>query len=125
MRLEAEAILTIIARVQDGRYTLIKGDILDLEISKIPDAERKKKVGLFANLATSAIHVDSMIIKRAKEIIKLGLKGFDAIHIACAENGKVDVFLTTDDEIIKKYTKNMQDFKVKIRNPLSWLAEVV
>jgi hypothetical protein len=47
------------------------------------------------------------------------------MHIACAEYGNVDIFLTTDDEIIKKFNKNDGAFKVKIRNPLTWLAEVV
>ncbi len=57
--------------------------------------------------------------------MKFSLKEFDAMHIACAEEGKADIFLTTDDEIIKKYNKNAGAFKVKIQNPLQWMAEVV
>jgi predicted nucleic acid-binding protein len=125
VRLEGEAILTIITWVQDGRYSLVKSDILDFEISKIPDTERKKKVVSFLDLAESSIHVDSGITKRAKDIRALGIKDVDAMHIACAENAQVDIFLTTDDGIIKKYNKNVKYFKIKIQNPLTWMAEVV
>ena len=34
------------------------------------------------------------------------IKNKDAIHIACAITGKCDYFITTDDDLAKKYTGN-------------------
>ena len=38
---------------------------------------------------------------RAKQLEEVGFKSFDAMHIACAESEKADVFLTTDDKLLK------------------------
>ena len=34
----------------------------------------------------------------------MGIKGLDALHLACAEELKVDYFVTCDDRMIRKYT---------------------
>ena len=38
----------------------------------------------------------------AEEIERNGIDNKDAIHIACALEGKADLFFTTDTDIIKK-----------------------
>jgi len=48
--------------------------------------------------------LDDRLAKRAQEIEGLGIKGLDALHLACAERLKVDYFVTCDDRIIRKYT---------------------
>ncbi len=44
------------------------------------------------------------LAKRAVEIEALGVKGLDALHLACAERLKAAYFVTCDDRIIRKYT---------------------
>jgi predicted nucleic acid-binding protein len=44
------------------------------------------------------------LASRAQEIEASGIKGLDALHLACAEILKVDYFVTCDDRIIRKYT---------------------
>lgn len=62
-------------------------------------------------------------VKRAVEPGKSGFKPFDALHIACAEKGKADVLLSTDDNlIIKAAQKEVVD--IRIENPLKWVMEV-
>ena len=55
----------------------------------------------------------------------MGVKSFDALHVACAEAGKADVFLTTDDKLLKKLRQNSGKIKVKTANPLEWIEEVI
>ncbi|MGK5091236.1 hypothetical protein WDW89_04365 [Deltaproteobacteria bacterium TL4] len=55
---------------------------------------------------------------------KFGFHFLDALHIACAESGQVDIFLTTDDRILKKSVKYAQELKVSVIDPVSWLMEV-
>jgi predicted nucleic acid-binding protein len=59
------------------------------------------------------------------ELQGLGFKPFDALHIACAEKGKVDVLLTTDDELLQKITQKNIIINVRVANPLKWLTEVI
>ncbi len=41
---EAEAILTILGVIEKHNITLVSSEVLDYEISKIPDEDRKNKV---------------------------------------------------------------------------------
>ena len=42
------------------------------------------------------------IIPRAMEYMRLGVKAKDALHIACAIEGKAEYLLTTDDMLLNK-----------------------
>jgi len=48
---------------------------------------------------------------RAKELNEMGFKSFDALHIACAERGRADVLLTTDDHLLKKAISYQKSIK--------------
>lgn len=41
---------------------------------------------------------------RAQEIEAQGIKGLDALHLACAEKLKARYFVTCDDRILRRYT---------------------
>jgi hypothetical protein len=49
---------------------------------------------------------------------------FDALHLACAESGRADVFLTTDDRLLRKSAGYAKQLYVRVENPLVWLREV-
>ena len=121
IRLESEAVITILGRSKT--LTLLTSEIVDLEISKIPDEDRKQKVRLLSSISKMNIVIDDEIISRAKELKKMGFKSFDAFHIACAEKGQADALLTTDDHLLKKATSQGQSIKVRLENPLRWLME--
>lgn len=121
IRLESEAVITILGRGKT--LTLLTSEILDLEVSKIPDEDRRHKVTLLSSISKMNIVIDDEIIGRAKELSKMGFKSFDAFHIACAESGQADILLTTDDDLLKKATSHRKLLKVKIKNPVKWLME--
>ena len=123
IRLESEAVISILDRCHSKTLTLLSSEIVDLEISKIPNEDRKQKVMLLSTISKINIVVDDEIIIRAKEINKMGFKSFDAFHIACAEKGQADVLLTTDDSLLKKATSHREFIRVRLENPLRWLME--
>ena len=43
IKIETDAVLIILNWVGDGLYSMVKSDVLDLEISRMPDAERRKR----------------------------------------------------------------------------------
>jgi predicted nucleic acid-binding protein len=116
IRLESEAVITILGRSKT--LTILSSEIVDLEISKIPDEDRKLKAMLLSSIPKMNIPIDDEIISRAKELNKVGFKTFNAFHIACAEKGQADVLLTTDDQLLKRRTSHEQLIKVRLENPL-------
>jgi predicted nucleic acid-binding protein len=125
IRFESEAVLTIIHRCEIGKWELVASEVTDLEISKIPNKDRRGKVAILIFLAKRIVLVDEEIERRALFLRKRGFKPFDALHIACAEKGKVDVLLTTDDKFLRKAQQNVKILQVRLDNPTTWLTEVI
>jgi predicted nucleic acid-binding protein len=71
------------------------------------------------------IFLTEVEITRANELEKLGFKSFDAMHIACSESENVDVFLTTDDKLLKNAKREKEHLNIQIAKPLSWLTEII
>jgi predicted nucleic acid-binding protein len=47
------------------------------------------------------------------------------MHLACAESAKVDVFLTTDDRLLRLAKRVSKDLDVLVENPLDWLEDIL
>ncbi len=61
------------------------------------------------------------MIGLAKSLYSLGLKRFDALHLACAIKADADYFLTTDRGVLKK-SGVIGD--IRIRDPIEFIREV-
>ncbi len=125
IHLEAEAILTIMKYIEKGKWILLNSDGIFYEINKIPDSERKRKVQLIISKASEYIRMNEKMLRRVKKIQKLGIKNIDALHIASDEIAKADIFLTTDDSLLKKIHQHEDKVSVKVNNPLDWIKEVI
>ena len=124
VRLESEAVLTILSHGQAKNWDLLNSEVIDVEVSKIPDDDKRLKVSILASMLQQNIVINEDIERRAIEIERLGFKPFDALHIACAEAGKTDVLLTTDDNFLSKAIQNKAALGVRVENPVKWLMEV-
>jgi len=125
LRFESEAVLTILHRCEIGKWELVISEATDLEVSKIPKDDRRRKVTILVSLSKHKVLIDKEVERRALFLKKKGFKPFDALHLACAEKGKADVLLTTDDKLLGKAKQGIKMFKVRIDNPAEWLAEVI
>ncbi len=126
IHLETEAILIILSNISSQRWTLVGSDVIDFEISKIPDKERQKKVEFLIQKTLEKQSITTELIQRAKIIAQKGINAVDALHIASAEFIQSEYLITTDNEIVKKYQKQIDFFKkIKIRNPIIFLTEVL
>lgn len=121
--LEAEAVLGVLALCETGEASLVSSDILVLENDRNPQAKRKAFVAGVLEQAAGVIKVDEVIGTRAKELEKRGFKAFDALHVACAEAGKVDYLCTCDDRMLKKARRQV-DLCVKVIAPLELAQEL-
>ena len=61
---------------------------------------------------------------RAAFLQTLGSGTFDALHLASAEQGQADVFLTTDDDLLRRAGRYRNELRMRVQNPVSWYREV-
>jgi predicted nucleic acid-binding protein len=125
IRLEAEAVLLIITRIRTGEWQWIGSEALDYEIEQTPDRERRLRVQLLASFAQDTVSIGQASIERAQELEKLGFRAFDALHVACAEQGSVDVLLTTDDKLLRLAERLGSQLRIAVGNPLTWLQKIM
>jgi predicted nucleic acid-binding protein len=105
IHLESEAVVIILKHVRSKDWEWIVSEVVDYEIGRIPESSRRQKV-------------ESLIEE-------IGFGAYDALHLACAEHGNADVFLTTDDQLLRLATEKAEMLAVKVDNPLTWLKGVV
>ncbi len=123
-RLEAEAVLQIVRHVQLGKWELVGSEAVDAELSLTPSSERRSHTAALARLRTTLVAAGPAERARAVALTMLGLRYMDALHVACAESGRCDVLLTTDDQLQAKARAHPNDIMVKVANPLEWIAQV-
>jgi predicted nucleic acid-binding protein len=121
VRLEAEAVLSILELAQSDEIEILGSDIIDDELSQMPDSERREKVELLLALASSQLALTLAIEQRATELQKWNIAQLDALHLAAAESARADYFLTTDDDLLRRAKR--AGVKVKVENPAKWLIQ--
>ncbi len=65
------------------------------------------------------------IRKRATHLEAAGFDSLDAMHLACAESGGAEYFITCDDAISKRARKNPDSVPLRVCGPLEFLIEEV
>ena len=125
IRLETEAIMIILGRVSRKEWTWLGSRVLQIEIDRAPDMDQQSRLKRIADFIEQSVDIGEKEAKRAGELEKLGFVGFDAVHLACAESGGADVFLSTDDRLLKRAKRRSKKIRVKVMNPLDWLKEMI
>ena len=122
---ETAAIMQIISRFWSGEWQAITSKVLQFEINKISDLTKRSFVKALLNSIPQTIFVPVNMSEtfRGEQLEALGFKEYDALHIACAESGKADVFLTTDDAVIRRAKRLTSQLHVRVENPDAWLQK--
>jgi predicted nucleic acid-binding protein len=101
IRVEAEAVLAVLAAVQAGDVTLVTSDALDFEIGRIPDEQRRSEAFAMLTLAVEHLEIEAANETTANALVASGLSAMDALHVALASRAAVDYFATTDDRLLR------------------------
>lgn len=123
VRLEAEAVLTILEMAAAGKLKLTSSDIIDDELFQMPDDERREKIALLLGASSKHVALTTAIEHRATEFHKWNISPLDALHLAAAEAARADYFLTTDDYFLRRAHRHADALKVKVENPAKWLIQ--
>ncbi|MGD0093853.1 MAG: PIN domain-containing protein [Planctomycetota bacterium] len=123
IKLEVEAIAVIVRKVRRGEWVWVTSEILETERAANPNEVKKALVSQMFASPFEPVVLTWADTERALELCKLGMKAYDAFHVAAAERGKCDVLLTTDDPLIAKARKIGKQLRVAVANPVDWLLE--
>ena len=120
IHLETVAKMRVQALMKSGDVEYVWSDALDYEIGQSPNFQEPDMIAPWKLNAVEMVAVDDAVISRGEEIERFGVRAMDAIHIACAEAGSCDWFLTTD----KGITKKLQSLGgMRIANPVEFVME--
>ena len=118
--MEAVSFSMILQLVETEKVELVTSSIIGFENSKNPFPQRKKWVDSWLMLSKYTLVLNAAIRKRGGEIQKQGIKPLDALHLSCAESGKIDYFLTCDDRVVKRY----EGREMVVCNPVEFMLTV-
>jgi predicted nucleic acid-binding protein len=122
VRLEAIAVTNILDRCRSGLWKLAASEALDFELSAIQDLEKLMQVRELYSLAENWLPITAQVKTRSIVLQGQGLSFFDSLHLAVAEASRQDIFLTTDDRLLKRADK--ADLDIRAANPVVWFMEV-
>jgi len=122
VRLESEAVMAVLRRVQMGDVKLVASGVLLAENRRDPLPKRRRHSRSLLRMATVQVDVDDADFQRARQLHKIGFGQADALHVVAAEKADCDVLLTTDDKLIRKATQHKL-VRVRVVNPVDWAME--
>jgi predicted nucleic acid-binding protein len=125
VRLESEAIAIVLDKCQGGEWEWLGSEALLYELRQNPDAESRQRTLALARMAHECAALTEETLRRAETLQGAGFDAYDAVHLACAEAGGADVFLTTDDRIVKTARRRKGLLTLRVDNPVRWLEEVL
>lgn len=101
VHLETDAKLELQVHVGTGRVELIGSYVLDYENAQNPFAERRESIaGGAARLLIAFRRPRPRTF--AKQLARVGIKPYDALHAACASAGQATLLVSTDDALLKR-----------------------
>ena len=124
IRLEAGAVLELLAAPPE-RLTFVHAVAQDLENAQNPIAWRAARVADWLATVPRAEAKTEDLARRTQELMTLGLRNFDAFHVACAEFANADVFATTDDRLLDFGKRHAGLLGVRVIDVVTLAREVV
>ncbi len=125
IKLESRAVGLILEGVEGKRFLLYASEIVFDEIENTPDQIKKHDMLSLCKDISEIIMLTEGIEVRGKQLYEKGFSAYDALHLACCEAAGVDVFLTVDDNLIKRTVRLGNEIGVKVENPILWIKEMI
>ncbi len=119
IRLETEAIIVLQEKVKQVECHLIWSSTLDFENANNPYPAQRLAIQKWRNLACVVVMAEPSVIAKAHEWTAGGVGRYDALHLASATAGGANLFVTTDDRILKKMSSSQE---LRVTPPLAALA---
>lgn len=123
VRLEAEAVLAILAKCDAGEWVQIVSTAVVREIDATPDPERREEVHHLLPDKPDLPMLTEAVYERAALFEHQGVMGMDSVHLAACEAIGVDVFATCDDRLLRWCRRNAHKLTFRVVNPTELIDE--
>jgi predicted nucleic acid-binding protein len=123
IRVEAEAVLALLA-AESGSLEFIRSAALSLENRQNPIILRASRVDLWLDQKPAPPADLDALRARTAELMRCGVVGFDALHVASAELAGADAFVTCDDRL-RKAADRCGQVRVRMLGVAEFAAEVL
>ena len=120
VRMETEAKLRIQHLMRLGIVEYAWSKVLDYELGQSPFFDGEEKIADWSDWATMYVDITSQITVRGAEIMRMGVKRMDALHLSCALAANCDWFLTTDKGILRHVSELDS---MRVANPITFVME--
>ncbi|ADI64950.1 hypothetical protein [Trichormus azollae] len=124
LRLQTEAVVSILEFCDRGNLMLVSSDALEFQLQKIPDTGHRDQILAFLGAANIFIESNGNIKSRVETLCNIGFTCYDSLHLfsICRSSG-INIFLTTDDRLLRKARSYINDVKISVANPVNWLMD--
>jgi predicted nucleic acid-binding protein len=102
IRIETEAKIVIQQKIKNTECELLWSSILVFECAKNPFAEHRIAILNWRNIASTMVMVNHSVLELATSLMSYGVGKYDALHVACSVAGGAQLFVTTDDRLLKR-----------------------
>jgi hypothetical protein len=124
IRLESEGVLALLA-LQSDQVVFVRSRALRLENALNPVATRAESVNHWLLGGDEAAPDLAALKQRTAELMQLGFKSFDALHVASAEQASANYLGTCDDRLLAVAARNQQGLKTKVVSVLELARELI
>ena len=124
IRLETGAKLYVQNEIRRGEIELAWSFMIDFENSENPNVDEKEMIAEWKHLAKIHVAAADSILRKGRELEStFGIRAKDALHVACAMDGRCGHFLTTDKQLLRKFAGN-QLYGLRILNPIQFIYQM-
>ena len=120
---ESDAISAIVRLCNEEGWKMLASEMIDFEMAGATNIRTAQRIGEFFPFTTERVMLTVDADSRAAFFQQNGVDVMDSYHLALAEAGKADVFLTTDDRLLRKAKR--LGLRCRTENPETWLEEVL
>lgn len=120
-KLEADAIIEILYGIKNRRYIWKRSEVLDVELKEIKNIEKRVKIqNTYSHIPTQILY-DKKVKSLLTKVNKFGFDLMDALHVCSAMIAKCEIFISTDDDLVKKGQHYSLELNLKFYNPLDFI----
>jgi hypothetical protein len=124
IHLESEAVLALLG-APEGKVEFLRGAALDLENDQNPLVQRAARVRQWLEALPSLNAAEDGLANRVKDLITLGFKNLDALHLASAELLGTDALGICDDRFLATARRHASALNVRVVSPIDLIREIL
>lgn len=124
IRLESEAVLSLLAAESDG-VRFVRSMALVLENSRNPVFWRAARVARWLSGGDLAEAPEAGLEQRAEQLMALGCRNFDSLHLASAEAAGAQALATCDDQFLATAARHQGKIRTRVVGVIELAQEVL